>query len=64
MNNITRGVRKLSRPKDTSVLIQRGFNQKLRTKLAVTYHDGTAQILPISSKVAEVLIARGMAYQG
>ena len=61
MNYITHGVRKLSRPRDTSVLLQVSQH---RTKLAVTYRDGKTEILPISAKVAEVLIARGMAYQG
>jgi len=59
---ITTGVRKLRRAdvSNVSVCLPPGFK---RTYLSVTSPAGT-RILPISKAVAEVLIARGIGYQG
>jgi hypothetical protein len=61
MQNITEGVRKLPKPQSVQVGLTPGFKQ---TVLNVVHQDGTAESLPISKKVAETLIAKGMSYEG
>jgi hypothetical protein len=58
---ITNGVRKIKRPAYTSVFFD---NTKRRQYLAVDYcnNEEANRLLPISKRVAEVLIARGMSY--
>lgn len=59
-HNVTKGVRKLSKPQDVSI----HFGKNGRPCLAVTYHNGEHAAFLISKRVAEVLIANGIAYQG
>ena len=58
--HITRTVRELCKAEDVSVCLTPGF---VKTVLSVT-ENGDIRMLPISRKVAEVLIAQGFAYQG
>ena len=58
---ITKGVRKLRKPQCVHVFLDHNTH---KTSLSVVHHDGTTAMLPISRKVAEVLIARGMGYGG
>ena len=58
---ITKGVWKISRPKHVQVGLTPGFN---RTVLNVIYYNGFVKSLPISKKVAEVLIANDYSYEG
>lgn len=57
---IAPGIRKLPRPTDTSVCLPPCFK---RCQLSVVEKD-RVRLLPISAAVAEILIARGMPYQG
>lgn len=58
---ITKGLRKLKRPRYTDIFID---NNKNKVYMNVEYHDGTVALIPVSKRAAEVLIARGMNYQG
>jgi len=77
MQYITDGVRKLKRPKSVVVNFAPDRNgRKAKPQLIVTYSTSDVQhvnglmvgketvALPISKKVAEVLIARGIFYGG
>jgi hypothetical protein len=63
---IADGITKIARPRYCNVLISNvSRGDKLggsRAYLAVTYKNGETVTLPISKKVAEVLIARNMSY--
>lgn len=57
---LTKGVRKIPKPDNVTVCLPPGFG---RCWLAITY-DSDITLLPITTAVAQALIADGMAYQG
>jgi hypothetical protein len=59
--HITDGIRKLPKPQVISVCIPPGWK---KTALFVLDSNGKSEVYPISKKVAEVLIANGITYQG
>lgn len=54
---VTKGVRRIKKPDALMVNVPRGENPYL-----CVVENGDCRRLPISKKVAEVLIARGMTY--
>ena len=52
---------KIEKPRYTTVGLPPGFPKPV---LNVTHANGESESLPISRKVAEVLIATGFAYEG
>ena len=58
---ISKGIRHLKKPQHVTINID-GNSKK--PSLVVIHANGDTDCLPISKKVAEVLIARGMAYGG
>lgn len=60
VETITKGVRKIPKPDNVTVCLPPGF---ARCWLAVTY-DLDITLLPITTAVAQALIANGMDYQG
>lgn len=59
--DISKGIRTLPEPQDVSVLISPTGGSP---ELCVVTHDGDSVGFRISKKVAEVLIAYGIPYQG
>lgn len=57
-SSITKGVRKLDKPQNVQVQL----TPSKKAMLVVVYADGQSLTLPISKKVAEVLIANGTSY--
>ena len=57
---ITKGVRVIKRPRNVQVYLQYIDHTRSKSLLSVIHADGNTELLPISNRVADVLIARGM----
>ncbi len=59
---IAKGVKRIPKPQYIQVILPSSRFRKC--SLNVVYKDNSSAILPISKKVAEVLIANGFSYEG